>query len=90
MAAYRSIDGTLVCHRCEGCEHEPGGCQALDVLESAESLLAAFGSDFAVEFTDTMPERLIVDAAVLEERVHRAEKQSHAAADAAAEYLKTR
>lgn len=84
MAAYRSVDGTLVCNRCEGCEHEPGGCQALDVLESAESLLAAFGSDFAVEFTDAMPERLIVDAAMLEERGRRAEERTRAAADAAA------
>lgn len=58
MGAYRSLDGTLVCAHCEGCEHEPGGTQVMDVIESAESLMSAFGSSFSVKFTDEMPARL--------------------------------
>ena len=83
MAAYRSEDGTLVCNRCEGCEHEPGGMQARDVIESAESLIAAFGSPFAVEFTDQMPERLVTDAGALRARAARAEERAREAAAAA-------
>lgn len=83
MAAYRSEDGTLVCNRCEGCEHEPGGMQALDVIESAESLIAAFGSNFAVDFTDQMPERLVTDTDALRAREERSEERARAAAGAA-------
>lgn len=59
MAAYGCADGALVCHHCEGCDREPGGIQAMDVIESAESLLGAFGSSFTVDFTEAMPDRLI-------------------------------
>lgn len=55
MAAYGCSDGYLVCDGCEGCEHEPGGSQALDVLESAEGLLEAYGAPLKVEFTSQMP-----------------------------------
>lgn len=72
MAAYRSLDGTLVCAHCEGCEHEPGGMQVMDVIESAESLMSAFGSSFSVEFTDEMPARLTTTESALAARAERA------------------
>lgn len=72
MAAYRSLDGTLVCAHCEGCEHEPGGTQVMDVIESAESLMSAFGSSFSVEFTDEMPARLTTTESALAARAERA------------------
>ena len=72
MAAYRSLDGTLVCAHCEGCEHEPGGTQVMDVIESAESLMSAFGSSFSVKFTDEMPARLTTTESALAARAERA------------------
>lgn len=84
MAAYRALDGTLVCAHCEGCEHEPGGMQVMDVIESAESLMGAFGSSFSVEFTDEMPSRLTTTASALAARAERAaEKAAATAAEAA-------
>ena len=79
MAAYRALDGTLVCAHCEGCEHEPGGCQVMDVVESAEALMGAFGSDFSVEFTDSMPERLTTTESALGARAERAAEKAAAA-----------
>lgn len=84
MAAYRSLDGTLVCARCEGCEHEPGGMQVMDVIESAESLMSAFGSSFSVEFTDEMPARLTTTESALAARAERAAEKA-ATAQAAQE-----
>lgn len=84
MAAYRSLDGTLVCARCEGCEHEPGGMQMMDVIESAESLMSAFGSSFSVEFTDEMPARLTTTESALAARAERAAEKA-ATAQAAQE-----
>lgn len=72
MGAYRSLDGTLVCAHCEGCEHEPGGTQVMDVIESAESLMSAFGSSFSVKFTDEMPARLTTTESALAARAERA------------------
>lgn len=79
MAAYRSLDGTLVCAHCEGCEHEPGGMQVMDVIESAESLMSAFGSSFSVEFTDKMPARLTTTESALAARAERAAEKAAAA-----------
>lgn len=59
IAAYGAHDGTLVCRGCGSCNREPGGVQALDVMESAENLMGAFGNTFPLEFTDEMPARLI-------------------------------
>lgn len=84
MGAYRSLDGTLVCARCEGCEHEPGGTQVMDVIESAESLMSAFGSSFSVEFTDEMPARLTTTESALAARAERAAEKA-ATAQAAQE-----
>lgn len=84
MGAYRSLDGTLVCARCEGCEHEPGGMQVMDVIESAESLMSAFGSSFSVEFTDEMPARLTTTESALAARAERAAEKA-ATAQAAQE-----
>lgn len=84
MAAYRSLDGTLVCAHCEGCEHEPGGMQVMDVIESAESLMSAFGSSFSVEFTDEMPARLTTTESALAARAERAAEKA-ATAQAAQE-----
>lgn len=80
MAAYRALDGTLVCAHCEGCEHEPGGCQVMDVVESAEALMGAFGSKFSVEFTDEMPSRLTTTASALAARAERAAEKATATA----------
>lgn len=80
MAAYRSEDGTLVCAHCEGCEHEPGGMQVMDVIESAESLMSAFGSPFSVEFTDEMPPRLTTTESALAARAERAAEKAAAQA----------
>lgn len=82
MAAYRSEDGTLVCARCEGCEHEPGGMQVMDVIESAEALMGSFGSSFSVEFTDEMPARLTTTESALAARAERAAEKAAAAQDA--------
>lgn len=79
MAAYRAADGTLVCARCEGCEHEPGGMQVMDVIESAEALMSAFGSPFSVEFTDEMPARLTTTESTLAARAERAAEKAAAA-----------
>lgn len=79
MGAYRSLDGTLVCAHCEGCEHEPGGTQVMDVIESAESLMSAFGSSFSVEFTDEMPARLTTTESALAARAERAAEKVAAA-----------
>lgn len=76
MAAYRALDGTLVCAHCEGCEHEPGGMQVMDVIESAEALMGAFGSKFSVEFTDEMPSRLTTTASALAARAERAAEKA--------------
>lgn len=76
MAAYRSKDGTLVCAHCEGCEHEPGGTQVMDVIESAESLMGAFGSPFSVELTDEMPKRLTTTESALVGRTERAAEKA--------------
>ena len=76
MAAYRALDGTLVCAHCEGCEHEPGGMQVMDVIESAEGLMGAFGSKFSVEFTDEMPSRLTTTASALAARAERAAEKA--------------
>lgn len=84
MAAYRSLDGTLVCAHCEGCEHEPGGMQVMGVIESAESLMSAFGSSFSVEFTDEMPARLTTTESALAARAERAAEKA-ATAQAAQE-----
>lgn len=84
MAAYRSFDGTLVCAHCEGCEHEPGGTQVMDVIESAEALMSAFGSSFSVEFTDEMPSRLTTTESALAARAERAAEKA-ATAQAAQE-----
>lgn len=84
MGAYRSLDGTLVCARCEGCEHEPGGLQVMDVIESAEALMSAFGSSFSVEFTDEMPSRLTTTESALAARAERAAEKA-ATAQAAQE-----
>ena len=84
MAAYRALDGTLVCAHCEGCEHEPGGCQVMDVVESVEALMGAFGSKFSVEFTDEMPSRLTTTASALATRAERAAEKATAAATEAA------
>lgn len=75
-AAYRALDGTLVCAHCEGCEHEPGGMQVMDVIESAEALMGAFGSKFSVEFTDEMPSRLTTTASALAARAERAAEKA--------------
>ena len=80
MAAYGAHDGTLVCHGCDTCSREPGGVQALDVLESAENLMSAFGSRFPLEFTDEMPERLI--SLPNEEETAKRRENSGAAAEA--------
>lgn len=58
-AAYHASDITLVCGTCETCEHNHGGILAFDVAESASSLLAAYGVDFAIEFADDLPERVV-------------------------------
>lgn len=79
MGAYRSLDGTLVCAHCEGCEHEPGGTQVMDVIESAESLMSAFGSSFSVKFTDEMPARLTTTESALAARAERAAEKVAAA-----------
>ena len=79
MGAYRSLDGTLVCAHCEGCEHEPGGTQVMDVIESAESLMSAFGSSFSVKFTDEMPARLTTTESALAARAERAAEKAAAA-----------
>lgn len=79
MGAYRSLDGTLVCAHCEGCEHEPGGMQVMDVIESAEALMSAFGSSFSVEFTDEMPARLTTTESALAARAERAAEKAAAA-----------
>lgn len=84
MGAYRSLDGTLVCAHCEGCEHEPGGLQVMDVIESAEALMSAFGSSFSVEFTDEMPSRLTTTESALAARAERAAEKA-ATAQAAQE-----
>lgn len=84
MGAYRSLDGTLVCAHCEGCEHEPGGMQVMDVIESAESLMSAFGSSFSVKFTDEMPARLTTTESALAARAERAAEKG-ATAQAAQE-----
>lgn len=79
MAAYRAADGTLVCAHCEGCEHEPGGMQVMDVIESAEALMSAFGSSFSVEFTDEMPARLTTTESALAARAERTAEKTAAA-----------
>lgn len=76
MGAYRSLDGTLVCAHCEGCEHEPGGTQVMDVIESAESLMSAFGSSFSVKFTDEMPARLTTTESALAARAEQAAEKA--------------
>lgn len=57
LAAYRATDATLVCGDCVSCAHAPGGALVRTVVDGARNLLAAFGSDFSLEFADELPQR---------------------------------
>ena len=64
IAAYKAFDVTLVCGACESCPYEPGGAMVRAVIESASSLLAAFGSTMPIELVDELPERAMAQAAL--------------------------
>lgn len=57
-AAYRAFDVTLVCGGCEGCEHAPGGQLVRRVVDSAQNMVAAFGSATAFSLTEELPDQV--------------------------------
>ncbi len=59
MAAYGCSSCTLVCADCDTCEHHTGGHQVLDVIESTQGLLDAFGSTMDLELSDALPQRVM-------------------------------
>ena len=62
LAAYKSFDATLACGNCDACAHTPGGILACDVVESAQSLVRAFGSPMTREVVEGLPERVASEA----------------------------
>ena len=58
MAAYRSVDVTLVCHNCETCVHATGGAFVGKVVEDSRRMVSAFGYDLPIEFTTEFPEHV--------------------------------
>ncbi len=62
LAAYKSFDATLACGNCDACAHTPGGILACDVVESAQSLVRAFGSPMTIEVVEGLPERVASEA----------------------------
>lgn len=55
LGAYKSHDVTLVCGACESCVHAAGGAMVREVIPSAASMLAAFGSPLKIILTNTLP-----------------------------------
>lgn len=58
IAAYKAFDATLVCGDCASCAHAPGGALVRQVVDSACSMLEAFGSSMPVDLVDQVPERV--------------------------------
>lgn len=58
LGAYKSHDVTLVCGACESCAHAAGGAMVREVIPSAVSMLAAFGSPLKITLTNALPEHV--------------------------------
>lgn len=58
LGAYKSHDVTLVCGACESCVHAAGGAMVREVIPSAASMLAAFGSPLKITLTNALPDHV--------------------------------
>lgn len=63
LAAYKAFDATLVCGSCEACPHAPGGALVRDVVEGANNLLEAFGSDMRIDLVEQLPSHALAPGA---------------------------
>lgn len=70
LSAYKSIDVTLACGNCDACPHKTGGVLACDVAESAQSMVAAFGSSTDIAVTTELPARIVEQSRTATARQH--------------------
>lgn len=58
FAAQGAEDVTLVCVSCDSCQHATGGALMREVVQSARTLLEAFGLTMAIEIVSEFPEQV--------------------------------